>query len=328
MPGSRISQRAQTVLTLALVGTVALSAMGVSAPRIATPGNTYSLRYTSVPTGTGAMAAAMEAQRASWTGTVVFAAGRGRLDIVEGGQPPMFTKGDYILFDSSDFIVVHPATRTFLLGLSPPPAGGSMQVDIRSTAKNMVVTLDSLGAGETVDGSPTQRYRLRTSYSLTIDLSRVAPEFKNVEPATTENTLTTEYWYADDGTVALNPFLRTPNGREPIQERIRELGARAGAAEFMDELSDKMSVATARLPLRKALVRMTTSTHVTNAAGTGGTDTVFEISGRATTDVDLARLVLPDGYATASSAAADSAKSSATASEDAGAKWRQKPASP
>ena len=36
------------------------------------------------------------------------------MDIVEGGVETLFGKGDYLLFDSTDVIVVHPSTHDFV----------------------------------------------------------------------------------------------------------------------------------------------------------------------------------------------------------------------
>src|SRR4051812_14619570 len=36
---------------------------------------------------------------------------RGRMDIVEGGVPELFQKGDYLLFDSSEVVIVHPSMQ-------------------------------------------------------------------------------------------------------------------------------------------------------------------------------------------------------------------------
>src|SRR5207247_5911050 len=58
----------------------------------------------------------------NWSGTAMFAAGRGRLDIIEGGAKGVFGRGDYLLFDSTDFIVVRPAPTDYA-GLPMGPGG-------------------------------------------------------------------------------------------------------------------------------------------------------------------------------------------------------------
>ncbi|MES2180312.1 MAG: hypothetical protein V4550_20830 [Gemmatimonadota bacterium] len=61
---------------------------------------------------------------ASYTASITFASGRGRMDITSrrGGPSilvdsveaaPVAAKGDYYLFDSTGFVLVHPASRTF-----------------------------------------------------------------------------------------------------------------------------------------------------------------------------------------------------------------------
>src|SRR5262249_20944770 len=61
----------------------------------------------------------------TFAGTVLFAAGRGRLDIASVSKGPevrtdgirignlLAVSGDYFLFDSTGFILVHPANKTF-----------------------------------------------------------------------------------------------------------------------------------------------------------------------------------------------------------------------
>ena len=53
---------------------------------------------------------------------------RGRMDVVEGGVPDLFTKGDYLLFDSSEVVIVHPATQQFVL-LTQQTVGAAGQLD-------------------------------------------------------------------------------------------------------------------------------------------------------------------------------------------------------
>src|SRR5262245_29232891 len=81
-------------------------------PRVVAAGASYTMRYTSVPSGEGAMASAMAAQRSDWTGETVFAAGRGRIDIVDGNSG-VFQKGDWMLFDAADCIIVRPSASHF-----------------------------------------------------------------------------------------------------------------------------------------------------------------------------------------------------------------------
>src|SRR6185436_16557616 len=129
--------------------------VGLRAPVPLTPGITYNVTFSATPVGEGPVAAAMEAQRAKWSAVAVFAKGRGRMDITEGGQPPMFATGDYLLSDSAEFIIVRPATKSFF-GLSTGAARRMLEsvqaMGMTQTFKDIKVSLDTLGAGETLDG--------------------------------------------------------------------------------------------------------------------------------------------------------------------------------
>src|SRR5215210_5398110 len=99
-------------------------------------GPAFTVRMKLTPVGDGPMAAAMEAQRAEWRGTAVSVAGRGRIDIIEGAQAPVMEKGDYLLFEGGDGIVVRPAERSYLILPGPSQAlsgligGAALQISL------------------------------------------------------------------------------------------------------------------------------------------------------------------------------------------------------
>src|SRR4051812_43322046 len=106
-------------LLLMLVVAAAMPAahgIAVAQPRPARPlpAMSYVLRVKAGPRGGQGMAAAIPTAVQGYTANAISAAGRGRLDVIEGDASPLFAKGDYVLFDSTDMIVVHPSAREYV----------------------------------------------------------------------------------------------------------------------------------------------------------------------------------------------------------------------
>jgi hypothetical protein len=128
---------------------------------------------------------------------------RGRMDIVEGGVPDLFGKGDYLLFDSSEVVIVHPSTQQFVL-LTEQTVGATGPVDTASSAMKLSdekVAVDSLGPGDTISTFPTTRYRLTLAFNMQMTMGLVAMRvgFETV----------TDYWVATIPGMAPNPLLRS-----------------------------------------------------------------------------------------------------------------------
>src|SRR5690242_15682449 len=62
----------------------------------------------------GALSGMLGALGPGYSAHGVAAGTRMRIDIVDGAFPPLASKGDYILFDTSGMTVVHPATKEFV----------------------------------------------------------------------------------------------------------------------------------------------------------------------------------------------------------------------
>ncbi len=139
----------------------------------------------------------MEALRASWVGQAVFAAGRGRIDIVEGELPGVFVKGDYMLIDSASTVIADPDSKTFT---DLVPHGDASAItratNLGTTVKDVNVSVDSLGDGEAIDGRPTRRYRVKTTYAVVVDVSGVAG-LSEIPPRRVDMTQTVDYWLVD-----------------------------------------------------------------------------------------------------------------------------------
>lgn len=290
------------------------------------PGTTYTIHSVTTATGDGPMAAAMSVQNSEWTGVVVWAAGRGRMDITGKGVGGMFATGDYLLFDSTDFIVVHPAAKTF----SPMPRnmGATTTNMMQSVGQNMTikdvhVLLDTLPAGEMVAGLSTQHFRIGTSYSLALDLSSLGADAADLALPTMDMQATTEYWLAAVPSLPPNPF--NPLGSEGAQSKSPPGDMVMSGA--MKEIADKSSAAVAALPRNMVAIKTVRSSHISGGPMmSGGSDGTMEVSDIKPADVDLAQLVLPDAYVqTAMPGLEVFAAADTSSTVNRGAKWRVKP---
>jgi hypothetical protein len=275
-----------------------LLAASISAQQTAR-GAAFTVHVKITPVGEGPMAAAVEAQRAEWRGTAMSLAGRGRIDVVEGAQPPAMATGDYMLFEGGEGIVVRPSDRSYLFlgnamqALSGQMAGAAFQVSL----SNVAVKLDSLG-GETVDGRPTSHYRISGSYDMTVSAMTIS------------TSQTTEYWLVDAGNIPLAPFTRL--GLPPNTTISGPM------APFLE----KYVAATAGLPQAQIPLRQVITTRINFGGMTAGTDNLIELSGFKTADVDLDQLVLPSGYTIRTLPYMPGPDST---SQAAGDKWRTRP---
>jgi hypothetical protein len=240
----------------------------------------------------------------NYTGVAIVAANRGRIDIVEGGIEPLFTKGDYLLFDSTDVIIVHPATRDFI-PVGRESANRAMDrlsaMGATMTISDEKVKLDSLGAGDTISGVPTRRYRMTVAFNMAMDAGFMQQRLG------TESV--TEYWIATIAGLPPNPLLRS-NGLSGsgMTGMFKTLAAR------VDSLSARMGHTIA--------LRSTTATKVITGPGqvveTQQSSEVLDIQRR---DVDQSLLILPVTYKAAAVPGLDEKAPPA----DNGTKWKAPP---
>ena len=207
------SRFAGQVVVAALLSVPLVSA---AAPRETLPGMTYTMR------GSNALSRS--------TFVVLWAGGRGRMEVTEGAMAPMMAKGDYLLFDAEDFIVVHPLAHTF--SGSPHIPDFAAMTGMTMRAQGLQASVDTLGAGEPVDGLPTRHYRSHLHYTMVMDMG-IGEEG---QVGGIESDVTTEYWFAE---VANFP---------PSPMRSMADGAKAMMAGMMKEVAEKESFIKAGLP--------------------------------------------------------------------------------
>ncbi len=269
-------------------------------------GVSYTIRVGGPPRVGAGMIASIAAQPAHYVANAVFAAGRGRLDVVEGGVESLFGKGDYVLFDSTDLVIVHPATREFVV---VPHDAGDKNMDqleamgMKATIGDVKVTIDSLPGADTVAGHATRHFRMVTAFTMTIEAGTLHQRLA------TESV--TDYWVAMVPGLPGNPLLRA-NGFS---------GTPVSSGMFR-ELSSRVDSAAARMGSAVALRTSTSSRLMQGPGASVQMQQTSEVSDLRNRSVDETLLILPAGYKQGVLPGTDAPVVGAT---DAGAKWRTIP---
>lgn len=276
-------------------------------PVVGIPGVAYTLTVRSAPKAGTSVPALSAGPSQNYVGRSVFAADRGRMDIVQGGVPPLFTAGDYVLFDTTGFLVVHPATRDFIAitrDAGGPSADRLAQAGVDIKLSDVKVTLDSLGPSDTVAGYATVHYRMTSAFNMSIEASFMAQQL-GAEAVT-------DYWVAFVPGLPNNPLLRA-NGVMSLQTM--------GSA-FAD-LSRRVDSASARMHQAVALRSTTTSRLVQGPGESGAVESTSEVSNLANAPVDENLLIIPAGFTQKPIPGFE-----AMPLPDIAAKWRRRPGAP
>lgn len=251
------------------------------------PGLSYDLRMTSAPTSGTGLATAMANMAQSYVGHALVAGGRGRLDITEGGMQPLFSKGDYLLFDSTGITVVRPAAQEYIplsAELNNSKIFEQMQaMGVSMSIADLKVAMDSLGGTDTVAGYPTHHFRMTLAFTMSIDASFMQQRFASES--------ITDYWVATVPGLPTNPLLRINGVGGPPTV--------APMAAFKD-MTAKVDSAAARLGNAAALKTKTVSHMIQGPGANLTTEQTSEVSNLRPATVDEAALAVPAGYRRAS----------------------------
>lgn len=270
-------------------------------PRGRVAGVAYTIRVTSTPHAGSGSSGAMAGAAQNYVGNALFAANRGRMDVVDGAVESLFAKGDYILFDSTDLVIVHPATRTFV-PLPHDVAGQTMDrlasMGVKMTIADEKVALDSLGFGDTIAGFATNHYRMTTAFTMSLDAGVVQQRLA------TESI--TDYWVASVPGLPRNPLLRA-NG----------LSGPSTMTGMFKSIAAKVDSAAKRMGSAVALKTTTESRLIDGQGGNTMTQQTSDVSGIEPRDIDDSLLVLPSDYVPRALVGGEQ-----PSSDDAGAKWR------
>ena len=248
-------------------------------------GLSYDLRMTSAPTSGTGLATAMGNIAQSYAGRALVAGGRGRLDIIEGGMQPLFSKGDYLLFDSTGITVVRPASQEYVpvsAELNNSKIFDQMQgMGISMSVADLKVAMDSIAGTDTVAGYPTRHFRMILAFTMSIDASFMQQRFASES--------ITDYWVANVPGLPSNPLLR-----------INGVGASAAPMGAFKDMTAKVDSAAARLGNAAALKTKTVSRMIQGPGANMTTEQTSEVSNVQHTMIDEASLVVPPGYRRAS----------------------------
>jgi hypothetical protein len=212
----------------------------------------------------------------------------------------MWAAGDYLLFDSTEFVIVRPTSKQFIAvpadiatrGLEQMKANG---IDVNVSAVG--ASLRPLAGDETVAGHRTRHYELTVNYTLGLGMGTMQQSV--------HSKVTSDLWVAEVPSMQPSPFLRITSS----------LGA-----GIMGEISAKVdSVVT---PLGDAtLLRSVTVTQLSGAMPMPvEMEQRVEVSDLTPAAVDDSLLVLPQGFT-----AGTLPGSNAPAPDSTGAKWRRLP---
>lgn len=251
----------RAILAVALCFT---SAATIAARPIA-PGVTYRMRIVSTPPDMPGMP--MSPSVIVGHGSTMGSLSRFDIDSVSGQMIPM-TVGDYMLMlDSGRMVSITPSSKTYTEG---NPVMNALPPEIMAQAQfsNVNVTTEKLGAGEVMQGFPTEKFRVTTTYVLSIMGQSL-------------NTMTTsEMWVAQLPGTVTTAF----DGTLP---KSMSDGA-------WKELYDKTNASRKALGTGTSLKTVTTS-QITGPMSVTTTNTV-EMLDVKTGDIDPALFRIPEGF--------------------------------
>ena len=271
------------VLSASAVAASGQTQSGRPAKRV--EGLSYDLRMTSAPTSGTGLATAMGNVSQSYVGRALVVGGRGRLDILEGGLQPLFSKGDYLLFDSTGITVVRPASQEYVpvsAELNNSKIFEQMQAaGVTMSVADVKVAMDSVAGTDTVAGYPTRHFRMTLAFAMSIDASFMQQRFASES--------VTDYWVASVPGLPTNPLLR-----------INGVGPSAPPMGAFKDMTFKVDSAAARLGNAAALKTKTVSRMIQGPGANMTTEQTSEVSNVQRTTIDESSLVVPPGYRRAS----------------------------
>jgi hypothetical protein len=257
----RASRRGIVFLALSLATAFTMAA------RPASPGVTFRMRMVVTPPDMPGMT--MAPTVVVGHGVAVGAQSRFDIDSVSGQVP--LAIGDYtLMLDSGRIVSVSPSAKTYSEGM-PMMAQMPMDLLAQASVTNVNVTTEKLGAGEPMQGFPTEKVRMTATYTIGIPAMGASMNTMNV---------------MELSMAKLPASIATPfDGSLP-----KEL-----ADGPMKELAEKMNAARKALGSATPLKTVTTSSVSVNGMNIQTTTSVEMLDVKAA-DVDPALLKVPEGF--------------------------------
>lgn len=209
----------------------------------------------------------------------IAAGGMARLDVTGGTDAASFPTGSYLLVSDTSGAArlvdtIHKTVRSIGAGAR---LGGLVELHTPpGVVSDVMVTLDTLGAGEVIDGLTTRRYRLTTRFSLTLT-------FETGESGAAQSTSVTDLWQADATERIPNPFVGLGGGATPddflapLNRALVETGRRLPGLTLRSETHASLSARGITFTRERVSTRL---------------------SGLRPTLVDSASLLIPSGFTT------------------------------
>lgn len=205
-----------------------------------------------------------------------------RMDFEEGSMPGL-SAGGYMLFDATkgQMIMVSPQEKSAMImsgeGMaSAMDAMGGMKMDVTDAS----TTVEPLGPGGEILGLPTQRYRVRQSFTITVSAMGQS------QSSTMQNDI--ETWMTTalpaEQQQAFEAFERN------FMRSTSNMAAMGG--EVFKKLADELQ---AKMPKGFALKQVQTST-TTMSGQTSTSKATMEVTSMATADLDPSLFEVPADY--------------------------------
>jgi hypothetical protein len=265
----------RTGAALAIAGS-ALT-LAAATPRVFSPGYTYHMKIDSHVTESNGKTKDFVVM----SGRASVNAHGGRLDIEEAAKDKgaMGEKGGYILYDPTSMMIVSTKNKQVVrFGFDDLEKGTSQLAanvpGMKITLSDVNVGVEKLGAGESLLGMSTTRYRVTQDY-------KIAMKVAFMNRSSTEH-IVQEYWMADQKNGLANPFAR-----------MGSMHMGGGFDELMSKTADAMKVVGKGIPLKT----VSTSTSTSNKGEKTETVTTMQITELHAGDVDDAMLKAPADYA-------------------------------
>jgi hypothetical protein len=252
----------------AVVVATCIVVVGTMGAKPSTPGISYRMKFAH---NMGGMPGTADSEAFVLIGHGVALGSRNRLDLDSvpswASQQEPFGRGDYLLtFDSGRVVAVSTSTKTYVDGFSLEMS--VMQGAVAMPAvTNVIVRLEKLGAGDRIEGRPTERYRLTSQYT-----TQVGGQAENI---------TNEF---DISTTRLPASINTPFSG--VLPKIMSTG---GTAELYAKMSE------AQKQIRGTPIRVATTTGLSGPMPMSVKQWMW-ISDIKPSDVDEKALQIPDGY--------------------------------
>lgn len=141
----------------------------------------------------------------------ITAGGTARLEVTGGTDAAGFPAGTWLLISDTSGAArlvdtVHRTIRSIGAGAR---LGGIVELHTPpGVVSDVAVTLDTLGAGEVIEGRATRRYRVTTHFSLTMTSG-------TGKSGAAQSTSVTDLWQADGPERIPNPFVGLGGGETP-----------------------------------------------------------------------------------------------------------------